>query len=348
MISDYKHNFEIAFAKNPEKSRTNLKRIVLEYLDRRSVKRKKNSGIATAVLRVTNSKNSNGIYLYLRMFLTRLFPFDPLSGTPQSNFGIIVLVSAKDLQILPYSLTSIIRNYPAEIETIWIIGPDSIREQIWQSVNAISKQITPKINCISDEEILEQSGLSIDYFDSSVAKMEFIKIASSTFHPSDEILVLDCDTLYLKRRVWSNSNSVVLVLAQEYFVEHVNFHFNIFHLRSKSGMGFVTHHSYFLRNSITDMVTKFGGLRNLALHIRGGILRGFASGSFPSEWQMYGDWILEMSSKEVKVVSFNNLGVPREIFPLLSSPNIDDIDRLLQKIRSTSPDLGSLSLHDYK
>jgi len=282
------------------------------------------------------------------MFATRLFPYDPLCGTDQSSFGLIVLISAKDLEILPYSLISILRLYRSKLEKIWIIAPSLLSTEIEKSTNEISNAFGIEIEHQSDEEICRLAGLPDYFFNNSHAKMEFVKLAASTFHPSEEILVVDGDTLYLKKRVWSNPTSIVLALAQEYYVEHVAFHHRILDLKSRFGLGFVTHHSYFVKKSVVQIVLKFGGLQKLARAIGDGLSNGFASGSFPSEWQMYGDWSLEMSTKNVKIANFNNLGVSRNIFPLLSNPTIKEVDDFLVKIKSVAPTLGSLSLHDYK
>ena len=89
-------------------------------------------------------------------------------------------------------------------------------------------------------------------------------------------------------------------------------------------------------------------MKALASSIDSQYQKGFISGAFPSEWQMYGDWIYEQENFQVALARFDNLGVSRTSLPLANRPDSKQVIQLLDNLKHAVPSLGSLSLHDYK
>lgn len=284
---------------------------------------------------------------FIRFILTRLFYFDPLSGEKGENFNLAIMTTLKDIEVLPYSLYSAYIQHKDNIENIFVIVPESELSEVKAHISRLTK--TLKIKFVTDEEVQNNVLKLNSYnFKSTVAKMEFLKLSLPVALISENLLIVDGDTIYLRKRVWKRENKVTLVVSQEYMNEHINFSRNYFSLRAKSGLGFVTHHSLFIRSEIARMVEDSGGFIQLARVLDAEVASGFYSGVFPSEWQSYGDWILESEATDPVFAKFCNLGLSRKAVPLIKSPTINQIESLISRINKCVPKLGSLSLHDYK
>lgn len=302
---------------------------------------------AMKMLSHSSKSESRIISIYLRFILTRLFKFDPLEKFHPDTFSVAILVSAKDLLVLPYALYSLISLYSNSISSIYIVVPEDSFQKVQNRIEGMNFPL--KIRYTTDEKILKKICLPEKFlFRTTVAKMEFIKFALPSSLGEENLLILDGDTIYLRGRTWKSGSNLTLMVAQEYMTEHIRFSQNYFSLKAKSGLGFVTHHSFFIREIIDDMAANSGGYGSLASALDEKISKGFSTGEFPSEWQSYGDWVVEKSNLMPRFAKFSNLGMPRRYLPLNPNANLIEIGAFLESVKKIVPKLGSLSLHDYK
>ena len=331
------------------KGKINLRRKFLETLDTFFSQRKcLPNKLPLRMLRLIRSYDGL-VAFYFRSIITRTFKFDPFEKKNADPIAIAVLIAEKDIQILPYSIASTVQSVKNPITRIFVICPSSIDLEVSQIVNDIQESIPNVIHIYSDEEILNSSGLKHFKFSSSVAKMEILKICIPLTIIED-VLVIDGDTLLLRERNWLSSGVQISPIAQEYLLGHNIFACSLFGEQNRSGLGFVTHHGLF-RSSITaKLVKEVGGMTALAESIDFGVKVGWnATSGFPSEWQLYGEYIFTRTPKiEAIPSSFINLGISRSIIPLVSKPSFVQCNSLVLELRELLPILGSLSLHGYK
>jgi hypothetical protein len=331
------------------KSRRNLKRFVLEKIDTLDfMQTELTANFALYLLRRINLWQGIPSFI-VRSVLTRLFQFDPLKNFQASPIEIYFLVARKDLKVLPYSIVSALISTVNPIQFVTVVCPSEIKGEVLEKVEKMAKFSPVQILIETDEEVLQRSNLQSLRFFSSVSKMEILKICI-TLNSDRNILVIDADTLLLRSRNWLSNETQVSPVAQEYLIGHNIFLNKLLRYPRNSGLGFVTHHGLFRGKIITDLVEKCGGINTLAFAIDNGVKNGWDnSNGFPSEWQLYGEYIVNSLGKNRLIAgSFINLGVTRNLLPLVDSPSYQDSFELVNRIKKCVPKLGSLSLHAYK
>lgn len=286
---------------------------------------------------------------YIRFILTRFFPWDPLRKFAPDVIDVFVLTHEKDLLILPYTLLALMESVGDQINSINVIAPLNSIEVIKNKTSNLSKYVP--FNLITDEELFSRFESESTIKMSSVPKMEILKLICALQSQTGKTLVLDGDTLLLRRRTWVSGNSLVIPVAQEYLLRHINFNRNFFNLDSNVGLGFVTHHQLLIKSEVKRVIALIGGEEKL-MQVFDNAYTNFSEKNnvFPSEWQLIGDWMYEKSDYKIFFVSFINLGMSRNHFAMdfLENPTIDQIRVLIEFIRRTKPFLGSLSFHAYK
>ena len=286
---------------------------------------------------------------YIRHFVTRMFPYDPLSKSKSFPISIALLVARKDLELLPYSLTACMQSTSNEIKRVLVICPSEIEISVKEKIRNLSIELSSQVEVYADEEVLTSTNLDKFSFCSSVSKMEVLKISVALLC-DENILIVDADTLLLRKRNWCSEDKQLSPVAQEYFVGHNLFISLIFPNIDWSGMGFVTHHGLFNPVVIRDLVDLFGGFDLLVEAIDAGIRSGWnKKRGFPSEWQLYGEYLLNYGDSFTLVpASFINIGISRATLPIKSDCSYQDCIDLITKVKVELTQLGSLSLHAYK
>jgi hypothetical protein len=326
-----------------------VRRLLLEGLDRFFC----NSNIDTTrftlfILRKLRNQDGKKSTV-LRHFFTRALPFDPLRDHYPEPISIGLLVAMKDIDLLPYSLIACLQSTSNQIIKVTIVCPGEIESIARKKMQFLSNFPNIKFDFLSDEFILNEVGLSDIGFYNSVAKMETLKI-SLGYLSETKILIIDADTLLLRQRNWCSKSAQISPIAQEYFVGHNIFVKKLICDLNWSGLGFVTHHALFNPVEVKKMVDLTGGIRNVAVSIDQGVELGWNETSgFPSEWQLYGEFLFTYSdSFKLVPASFINIGIPRSILPINENCSYQECLEMIQKIKSIVPSLGSLSLHAYK
>ena len=331
------------------KKRINIKRIIVEKLDNSDFLHTKSvAKVALFLLKKFNQREGI-LSFYVRSFLTRLFKYDPLGEIHPSPIEIYFLVASKDLLILPYSIVAAISSTTNVIQKITVVCPSNIKHEVSARIENISNATTKQIMVETDEEVLRRCDISDFNFCSSVSKMETLKLCV-TMNTFKNALIVDADTLLLRKRNWLSNQTQITPIAQEYLFGHNIFFNRFFKVQSNSGIGFVTHHGLLRGEAVTELVENCGGISALAFAIDYGVKVGWDSEiGFPSEWQLYGEFLATRKAKHSAVVAgFANLGISRNVLSLSDSPSHSDCLIVINKLLSAAPKLGSLSLHAYK
>ena len=329
----------------------NSKRIFLEWIESYRFQSRINIDLITKLF-LSSIKSFEWTPInYIRLVITRLFRFDPLANLPAADINLGIPILPKDLELLRVSILAAIEASKNEVKKIIITTPEIHISEIGESIEDFESSIGIPIEVISDEFLVSRLLNSNFEFISSVARMEFAKFALATY--SDiPILIIDSDTILLRMRNWLTNKGQILICAQEYYLHHKRFSAEILNNPRLSGLGFVAHHGIFIPQIVAELFEACGGALNLANHINIGIKNGWRdTHSFPSEWQLYGDYLTSRNSGEsitFAIAGFANLGCTRKILGSFSNSSISECKELIARIRSAVPELGSLSLHDYK
>jgi hypothetical protein len=287
----------------------------------------------------------------VRILLARLLPWNPLSLEKSSPMAIHLLTTRKDLDVLPYSLVSAINNIASNSSMITVVSPQECFSEITRLIEEM--RLEERVSAKSDESLLEQFDLERNDFPNGHSLMQVLKFLCVLSAESDTSIVLDGDTVFLRRRVWATENRAVLVVPPEYQASHVRFVSKYFPNVGKSRLGFTTQAQVMNKEWVEEMFKSVGGFEYVISSFTGA-MRSYVSDieldSFPCEWQFLGDWLMTFKPESVEIGSYLNVSSDRTLY--ISSSNTDVSEEFLNSwLRNLSedfPSVASLSLHAYK
>jgi hypothetical protein len=265
--------------------------------------------------------------------------------------SVFLLTTSKDLDVLPFALESVIQNIALTDSSITIVAPQECLPKIKMRLEDL--YILENISTKSDEAILAEFGLERKQFPTGHSLMQVIKFLSALSSTTEDSIVVDGDTIFLKNRVWATRDKVVLVVPPEYQTSHVRFVETYFSQISHSNLGFTTQAQVMRRAWVREMFEAFGGLNSVVDSFTCSMnkyLSGESETVFPCEWQLLGDWLYTFKHDSIDIASFLNFSENRA---LLLPPS--DLPLSLEFIRSWISGLkndfqvaGSVSMHAYK
>jgi hypothetical protein len=322
------------------------RRIILEFLDTLNLPNFCQHVFLNRILFLLsilpNSEKSK-----MRHVVTRLYPSSMLKQAPL-DVEIFVFTAKKDLELLELSIFGAIQSCVNRVHLLTVVAPLTLESEVQKVFQKLGPVL--KMKFLSDEELLAQYELDDFEFVRPNIKMEVIKILAALYSSIDAVLLIDGDTILLKRRNWITSDKQVVMVAQEYTPEHVNFDKKCLNSSKLSGLGFVTHHQVIRRSHLVGLISESGELIDF-VNVFNSAASDFylRSGTdFPSEWQLFGDYLLNRHLNKVALTSFKNLGVSRKrIATFLENPE-GVASREFSRLRIAVPDIASLSFHGYK
>jgi hypothetical protein len=286
----------------------------------------------------------------LRFLLTRFLPFSPLKENP-GTLEVFVFTSAKDLSILPFSIVGASESHEGSISKITVVAPDSERVEIESVINKL-KLDSIGLYYLSDEALLSDSGISSIEFVRGNIKMEIVKVLAGLTAKETYALLIDGDTVLLRKRNWATKSHYLLMVAQEYSTTHINYDKMAIHTYEQQGLGFVTHHQLIKREVLQKLVQSFGGVQAMADSFNTAASKYYLHGAqiFPSEWQLIGDFQYSVEHQHVVLANFSNLGMSRDKLAWMIDgvTELGEIESRLEFLRAKASGLGSISFHGYK
>jgi len=150
---------------------------------------------------------------------------------------------------------------------------------------------------------------------------------------SDQVatLILDADTVLLSPKIWLDSEGTqILCIANEYHLPYKK------HIRKVFGgqnhlLSFTTHHQLMKRDSVKEIFGLNGD--GLVDWLK---LADFNESSATSDYETYGEWMVERNPKQVVFAKWNNV-----------SAKINSINTSYAEILSDYSKYGSVSNHWY-
>lgn len=283
----------------------------------------------------------------MRHVLTRLYPSPKLKHAPL-DIEIFVFTAKKDLELLELSVFSAIQSSLNRINLLTVVAPSILEFEIHNVFKKLGQNLNLKF--LSDEELLKRFELDNFKFVRPNIKMEIIKVLAVLHSRTEAVLLIDGDTIILKERNWITSEKQIVLVAQEYTPQHINFDKKYLNSGNLSGLGFVTHHQVIRRSHLVELISDSMGLLDFVNHFNSAASEFYLrSGSdFPSEWQLFGDYLLNRHSDKVVFASFKNLGVSRKRISNFLGNSESSAPTEYSRLKKAVPHLASLSFHGYK
>lgn len=287
----------------------------------------------------------------IRILLARLLPWDPLSLSISCPTSIFILTTRKDLDVLPYSLASAINNIALNGSRLTVVSPSECTSEVTGLLKKM--RLETAVRAETDESLLEQFDLRRDYFPNGHSLMQVLKFLCVLSSRSAASIVLDGDTVFLRRRVWASEEKTVLVVPPEYQVSHLRFVRKYFPGLRQSCLGFTTQAQVMTKVWVEEMFTSVGGF-DFVINSFTGAMRNFVSGTeldlFPCEWQLLGDWLTTYKKESIEISAYLNVSGNRSHYISSSNKNFSEefLKSWLGNISEKFPSVASLSLHAYK
>lgn len=323
-----------------------MRRLFLEFLDSWNLPNFHQHMLLNKIL-FLSTKLPNPDRSKLRHVFTRLYSFSPLKQQPL-HLEIYIFTAKKDLELLDLSIHGAIQSCLNRIASLTVVAPSGIELDVDKVFQKCDKRLNIKF--LSDEQLLARFELEDLEFVRTNIKMEILKVLATLHSKSEAVLLIDGDTVILRKLNWITSQKQVVLVAQEYTPEHVSFDKKYLNLKRLSGLGFVTHHQVVRRSHILELISEKNGLLNFVNCFQSAAsdfysLSGF---DFPSEWQLFGDFLLSRYPDKAVLTPFKNLGLSRGRI----SDFLENSDRVasveITRLIKAVPHAASLSFHAYK
>jgi len=285
-----------------------------------------------------------------RILAARMLPWDPLNPDEEIPISIFILATRKDLETLPYSIVSILMNIASDDSIITIVSPQDCASDVAALLGEIDQENTVQVK--TDESLIAQFGLLRAHFPNGHSLMQILKFLCVLSSDLPTSIVLDGDTIFLRRRIWATQNKSVLIVPPEYQTSHVKFVRDRFPIISHSGLGFTTQAQVMRKGWIEEMFMSLGGFDFVLDSFTDSMsqsINNSNSKEFPCEWQVLGDWLMSFKNDSVEIGSYLNISGARDIF--ISSRSVLTLDFLntwVTDLGKRMPTIASLSLHAYK
>lgn len=283
----------------------------------------------------------------VRHLVSRLYP-TPILEDGAEDLEIFIFTSEKDLKVLELSILGAIESSKNKLNLLTVVAPSSVEEYIQAVFLRIQKGTTLKF--VSDESLLAKYSLGSFQFIRPNIKMEILKVLAVLSCNCDAALVIDGDTVLLNERVWINKDKQIVLVAQEYTPAHIEFDKRYLSNYESKGLGFVTHHQVIRRSHLEELISEKNGLIDFVGFFNAAATDFYllSGREFPSEWQLFGDYLVNRHPNKVALASFRNLGMSRNNVSYFSEDHVGSASAELARLKEVVPTLASLSFHGYK
>ncbi len=266
---------------------------------------------------------------YLRM-IRRRWPGLPASTAADlaRPLTIVIPSTEKDAAILEHCLQSVRETVANPIAAIWVVAPES--ERIRALAAAHQAQF------VHEDKILPRPAFELKT--RGWLLQQFIKLNAANFVETNDYLVLDSDTLFLRPQYFFRGGRTVLRYSDQYELLYNRSLSLIFGHTRRFPVSFVTHHSVFERSAIQSLLAALE--QRLQLPWWKAILevidRGHSHMISFAEYELYGHFITDQPDWKKRFVLeyWNGLD--------LEGPDIASLDTLRREV---GPHCNSLSFH---
>ena len=288
--------------------------------------------------KLRNSKNSRLEYkrkrhfLYLQQFANDI---NKSNKVPKNNPAIDVLIPAieRDLMVLKYTISSLRKFSTNEIQTIFIVAPnsDSIRNFAIENncrfilEDTLTKVIKKEINYIIDGN--DRSGWLYQQF----LKLNWNKLSDKKY-----CLVFDSDTILIRPQTFVHNDKIVFNCSDEYHLPYYKTYKILFSYLPKLPLSFVSHYMVFERESTLEMKKHIE--QQTGLEWEKAILKNvdYKENSGFSEYESYGHFMHSNYRNIMEINYWYN-----ESFNKLKFPSVDQI------LSESKKNIKSISFHWY-
>lgn len=276
--------------------------------------------------------NCYAIHWFLQRFHLRFtrrhFPRLPAVTSADRERPITVVIPAadKDADLLGHCLQSVRENVDQMLTDIWVVAPES------EQIRAVTAQHRARF--VHEDTILPEPARELRA--RGWVLQQFIKLNAANHVTTDQYLVLDSDTLFLRPQHFFRSGKAVLRYSDQYELLYNRSLELVFGHRRRFPVSFVTHHALFSREVVRQLLSFLESRfdRPWWIAIQEEVDKGHLI-SF-SEYELYGNFVVNQPGwrKRVVLEYWNGLD--------LDGTDLPELDQLRA---GAGPRCNSLSFH---
>ena len=270
-----------------------------------------------------------------RTFSTQKFILDKDLSTYKATtqIDIAIVCHRKDFQTLKHVAEGIRLNLMQPIGTCFLIT----------TIDSESISLANQL----DFEIIDENyffpytyNLSLEKIGgedrSGWIKQQFIKLSADMLGDSDNILVIDADTVILKPRIFSFDSINLLEYSEDYHNPYFAAYQRILGRPTTCKISFITHSMIFNKNRLKEMKVEIEAINQMVWHKAIYLNLDLTENSSFSEYELYAHWMIENYPNEVVLKNWSNLPLDRKV--------LVSIDELQLKFGNS---FESVSFHSY-
>ena len=260
-----------------------------------------------------------------------------------SPIDILIPATYKDFLLLPHVVNHAIKNIQHKISHIFIIiphGTEICRElQHLNNIYFIDEDIF-NIN----RQLFNDYIITVNKENPAQTKkidrrgwllQQFIKLSGDKLCEEEKFLVLDSDTVLVKKQAFESMGKDILLFSDEYHKPYYDCFERIFGYKPVDTLSFVSHHMLFEKKFLSELKNEIESkngkdwITSIISHC------DFTNPSCFSEYETYGHWMLKNNSSKIIRQYFFNYSLSRK--------SIENIDSIINRNKM----LKSISLHSY-
>jgi hypothetical protein len=265
------------------------------------------------------------------------------NGTGFPDIEVLSVVAGKDLEILPYTLKSVLKNSLNPIAQITIVCPNDEIDTCASVLKGLDISTPVRIldeNHVAPESLRSAIKAKFPHRYGWVLQ-QFLAIKIISESTQEGVLLINSDTILIKKAHWLNgSGKQILMPSLDFHPPYYNLLGTLFKFTNKPTHTFVTHHMLFQPPKFGAILEK-RGFKNVEEFSLTALELSDASESSPLcvEFEPYAQGMMADYLDFVSLRKFSNLGLPR------TPENLNLINDLIES--KVALPYNSVSLHDY-
>ena len=290
-------------------------------------------------------KRKGSIPSVARLILISIWSTDPLrkeKDLPEIDLAIVF--AYKDVELVPAAVLAAVHFSANPIKVVRLVTPSLDPPAVQESIGKVeqaslrmnfSLEVYDDASLLGTERLRDLRSHQVPDRSLSWVTQQLLKLSAVLKSSQRATLIVDADTILLKRRTWLAKDGRQILMAPEWFrslwTEDVE---RFLGLKKTLPFSFITHHQLMQRNIVETIFGADGRkLIDWALSARRRI----------AEYETYGTYLAEVHPRLAVVARFGN--VERAARPTVSS--IDSVEDLSDLSKSCGSSCLSLSVHHY-
>lgn len=282
---------------------------------------------------------------FFRSMLLSLWSTDPLSrekALPEIDLAIVF--AQKDAELVPAAVLAAVDSSSNPIKVVRLVTPNLENPIVRMSIGAVetaSSRLKFSLEVYDDKSLLGSDRLrqlqhhQVPDRNLGWVTQQLLKLSAVLISPQRATLIVDADTILLRRRVWLARDGRQILMAPEWYrslwTEDVE---RFLGFAKTLPFSFIAHHQLMQKDVVEELFGSEGQrLLEWALSARRRI----------AEYETYGTYLAEVHPERTVLARFGNIEDPnRSVVASVSSR-----EALFDLVKEYGPRFLSLSVHHY-